>query len=355
MENSYSGRAAVVSIVATKSGAGKTTLIESLVKLLKNRGYRVGVLKHDVKKFEIDYPGKDSHRFTEAGADSVVIASPSKLAMIRRLEKERSIEELLWLFRDEDLVIVEGFRNNPYPKIEIHRKESDKGLLCTSPQHSHKNFIAVASDEPLDIGLPVLDIDDPAEIAGFIEDAFLKIINVPNMILIGSAGRNSGKTALALELIKRYKGQRTVVAVKVTSVEGDGRCIRGGDGCGACSSLEGGFEVVEEAESSSGKDTSLLLAAGADRVFWVKARRGQLKEAMREIMPLMPEGCVIICESNSLRKVVKPGVFVMVKTEAGVMKKSAAEVIGFADLVYENNLRDDFGSIAEEIDRKFAR
>jgi molybdopterin-guanine dinucleotide biosynthesis protein B len=174
MENSYSGSVPVVSIVATRSGAGKTTLIESLVRVLKGKGYRVGVLKHDVKKFEIDHPGKDSYRFTEAGADSVVIASPSKLAMIRRMEKEKSIGELLWLFREEDIVIVEGFRNNPYPKIEIHRRESDAGLLCTNPQHSHKNFIAVASDEPLDAGLPVLNIDDPAEISGFIEQVFLK-------------------------------------------------------------------------------------------------------------------------------------------------------------------------------------
>jgi hypothetical protein len=174
------------------------------------------------------------------------------------------------------------------------------------------------------------------------------ILEVPNMILIGSTGRNSGKTTLAAELIRRCRTERPVAAVKVTSVEGGGKCIRGGEGCGACSSLEGGFEISEETNTVGGKDTSLLLAAGADRVFWIKAKRTCLGEAIREVIPLLPQGCIIVCESNSLRKAVKPGVFVMVKTEGGV-KKSAEEVMGLADMVYENNLRDGFGSIVERI------
>jgi len=173
VENSYSNSVPVVSIVSARSGAGKTTLIEGIIKNLKSRNYRVGVLKHDVKKFEIDYPGKDSYKFTKAGADSVVIASPTKLAMIQNLEKEKSIEELMWLFRDEDIVIVEGFKNNNYPKIEIHRKEADGFLLCKSTQYGHRNFIAVASDEVLDLDIPALNINDAGEISAFIENYFL--------------------------------------------------------------------------------------------------------------------------------------------------------------------------------------
>jgi len=178
-----------------------------------------------------------------------------------------------------------------------------------------------------------------------------EILEVPNMILIGSTGRNSGKTTLAAELIRSYSPGRPVAAIKVTSVEGGGKCIRGGEGCGACSSLEGGYEISEETSRTGGKDTSLLLAAGADRVFWIKAKRSHLGEAIREVLPLLPKGCIIVCESNSLRKAVKPGVFVMVKTEGGI-KRSAEEVMGLADIVYENNLREGFGSIVERISRK---
>ena len=167
-------RVPVVSIVSAISGAGKTTLITGIIKNLKSRNYKVGILKHDVKKFEIDYPGKDSYKFTEAGADNVIIASPSKLAMIQNLQNKKSIEEMLWLFRDEDIVIVEGFKNNRYPKIEIHRKEAGSALLCKSPEHSHTDFIAVASDEDLDMDIPVLNIDDSVEISDFIEKLFLK-------------------------------------------------------------------------------------------------------------------------------------------------------------------------------------
>ena len=115
MGNSYSNRIPVVSIVGTKSGSGKTTLLEGIIKKLKSKNYKVGILKHDVQKFEIDYPGKDSYKFTEAGADNVVIASLSKLAMIQNLHKEKIIDEIMWLFKDEDIIIVEGFKNKNIP------------------------------------------------------------------------------------------------------------------------------------------------------------------------------------------------------------------------------------------------
>lgn len=174
MEDLYLNKVPVVSIVATKSGAGKTTLIENIIKILKSKHYKVGVVKHDVSKFEIDYPGKDSYRFTQAGADNVVIASKSKLAMIQRLEEEKRIDELLWLFNDVDIIIVEGFKNNSFPKIEIHRKEVDDNLLFKNPKFDISGFIAVASDEPLSINIPVLDIDNAEEISSFIENNILK-------------------------------------------------------------------------------------------------------------------------------------------------------------------------------------
>lgn len=174
MENLYLNKIPLVSIVATKSGTGKTTLLEGIIKKLKNKNYKVGILKHDVHKFQIDYPGKDSYKFTEAGADNVVIASESKLAMIQNLEVEKSIDELLWLFKDIDIIIVEGFKDNVHPKIEVHRKEIDKNLLYKNPKFNYTNFIAIASDEDLNVDIPIFNINDIEEITNFIENNFLR-------------------------------------------------------------------------------------------------------------------------------------------------------------------------------------
>ncbi len=171
MKNAYLSKkekSKIISIVATKSGTGKTTLIEGLIKILKERNYSVGVLKHDAHKFDIDKEGKDSYRFAEAGADNVIIASKEKLAMVQRLKEERTIADILPLFNNLDIVIVEGFKNNDYPKIEVHRKGVDDKLLCNNPNFNISSFIALASDELLNVNIPVLDINDISSIADFI-------------------------------------------------------------------------------------------------------------------------------------------------------------------------------------------
>lgn len=168
MVNSYLNKP-VLSIVATKSGTGKTTLIEKLIPILKNRGYKIGILKHDAHKFDIDKKGKDTYRFSEAGADNVIIASKDKLAMVKNLEEEKSIEDILKLFSEEDLIIVEGFKNNKYPKIEVHRAGVDTNLLCNNENFLIESFMAVASDEKLDVNIPVININDAEQIADFIE------------------------------------------------------------------------------------------------------------------------------------------------------------------------------------------
>lgn len=160
----------VISVVATKSGTGKTTLIEGLIQILKNRDYKVGVLKHDAHKFDIDKKGKDSYRFTEAGADNVIVASSEKLAMIQILKEERTIEDILPLFQGVDIVIVEGFKNNNYPKIEVHRKEVDDKLLYNDKNFNTSSFVAIASNENLTVNIPVLNINDIYEVADFIEN-----------------------------------------------------------------------------------------------------------------------------------------------------------------------------------------
>jgi len=177
MENSFSNKnrnPLILSIVATKSNTGKTTLIEKLIKTLKFRNYRVGVLKHDAHKFDIDKEGKDSFKFSAAGADNVIISSSVKLAMIQKLETEVPIDEVLLLFKDIDIVLIEGYKNNNYPKIEVHRKCVDSNLLCTNTNYNLSQFIALASDEELDVDIPVLDLDDVNLICDFIENNLIK-------------------------------------------------------------------------------------------------------------------------------------------------------------------------------------
>lgn len=177
MENLYLNKKekpAIVSIIATKSGMGKTTLVEALIKIFKSRNYTIGILKYDVKKFEIDREGKDSYKFSQAGADNVIIASPKKLAMIQVLEEEKTIEEVVTLFGDLDIVLIEGFKNNIYPKIEVHREEVDNNLLYENPKYDICNIIAIASDKNLDVSIPVLNLNDGISIADFIEYNIVK-------------------------------------------------------------------------------------------------------------------------------------------------------------------------------------
>jgi molybdopterin-guanine dinucleotide biosynthesis protein MobB len=154
--------------IVGNSGAGKTTLLERLIPALKGKGFRVGVVKHDAHRFDIDHPGKDSHRFTAAGADTMMITSAEKLAMVKRHAASPPVEELLErYFGDVDLVLVEGFRGSLLPKIEVHRKEFRSALICRG-ERNDPGLAAVASDEPLDLDVPILDLNDPGAIAEFI-------------------------------------------------------------------------------------------------------------------------------------------------------------------------------------------
>ena len=177
MENSSLNKLSkvkVISIVATKSETGKTTLIEALIPILKEKNYNIGVLKHDAHNFEIDKEGKDSYRFVKAGADKMVISSKEKIAMIEKTKEEKDVEEILELFIDMDLVIIEGYKNNGYPKIEVHRKEIDSKLLYENADVDKTKFLAIATNEKLNLNIEQLDINDVNKIAEFIEDKIIK-------------------------------------------------------------------------------------------------------------------------------------------------------------------------------------
>ena len=148
------------------------------------------------------------------------------------------------------------------------------------------------------------------------------------MLLIGSAGRNVGKTELACVLIRKFSKSSPIVGIKVTTIRAkDGKCPRGGRGCGVCSSLDGDFCITEEVDKNSNKDTVRLLKAGAGRVFWLRVMKTHLKEGLTALLDVVGPDAVFVCESNSLRQVVEPAVFLMVTArDSGAWKSTARDV-----------------------------
>ena len=159
----------IISIVG-RSNAGKTTLIEKLIPELTRRGYRVATIKHDVHGFAIDYEGKDSWRHKKAGARTTVISSPWKVAVIEDVKKDHTPAELRDRYiRDVDLILSEGYKGSPHPKIEVFRAALKSNLLCSQGD----NLIALASDQPREAGVPCFDINDVTGLVDLIEREFL--------------------------------------------------------------------------------------------------------------------------------------------------------------------------------------
>ncbi len=160
----------IVSIVG-KSDSGKTTLIEKLLPELTRRGYRIATVKHDVHGFEVDREGKDSWRHKRAGAHTVIISSPQKVAVIRDVDKDLRLDELRDKFiQDVDLIVSEGYKTDVQPKIEIFRKEKYTELLCTQDDR----LVAIVSNQTFNIGVPCFGLDDMKGLGDFIESKFLK-------------------------------------------------------------------------------------------------------------------------------------------------------------------------------------
>jgi molybdopterin-guanine dinucleotide biosynthesis protein B len=155
------------------SGTGKTTLLAKLIPVLKDRGLRLAVLKHAHHTFDIDQPGKDSYELRKAGAGQVLIASRHRIAFIKECSSpalEPSLDDVLPCLDPGslDLILVEGFKHESIPKIELHRPALGRPMIhATDP-----DVIAVASDAPIALvrELPLLDLNAPEEIAGFVLD-----------------------------------------------------------------------------------------------------------------------------------------------------------------------------------------
>ncbi len=147
------------------SGSGKTTLIEKVIPLLVREGLRVSLIKHAHHAFDVDHQGKDSWRHRNAGCTEVLVSSAHRWALMHELRgaPEPTLAEQLKRLSPCDIVIVEGFKFDPMPKIEVHRRAAAAPLLHPGDPH----VVAVATDEPLDTKLPQLPLDDGRAVMRF--------------------------------------------------------------------------------------------------------------------------------------------------------------------------------------------
>ncbi|MEN8656990.1 molybdopterin-guanine dinucleotide biosynthesis protein B [Marivita sp.] len=146
--------------------AGKTGLMERLVTEITGRGITVSTVKHAHHTFDVDHPGKDSHRHRVAGATEVLLASRNRFALMHELrdEEEPTLEDLLAKLLPVDLVLVEGYKRDRHPKVEAFRAETGNDLIAPGDP----TIRAVASDTPMELDRPVFDLNDTTAIANFI-------------------------------------------------------------------------------------------------------------------------------------------------------------------------------------------
>lgn len=159
----------VVSFIG-KPDCGKTTLLEKLLPKLTSKGYKVGVIKHHVHEFEMDKPGKDTWKLKQAGACVVALSSPTGLGIIRDTDYDTEIEELVHrYFFDMDIVFTEGYKQKPFPKIEIYRSS-----VHETPLERDNTWVAMVADKKTDDDLPHFQPGEIDPLAHFIEDRFIK-------------------------------------------------------------------------------------------------------------------------------------------------------------------------------------
>ncbi|MCR4292239.1 MAG: molybdopterin-guanine dinucleotide biosynthesis protein B [Candidatus Kuenenia sp.] len=170
-DNAMYAKTPIVSFVG-KSNSGKTTLIVKVIKELKSRGLRVATIKHTHHNVDMDTKGKDSWKHSQAGADAVIIVSENKMGLFRTTQKRVLLKEMVETYlRDFDIIILEGYKTEPIPKIEVFRTENSDQMVCRDDEH----LIAVIGDKDPMMNVPYLHIDaDVRKIVDFIM-SYLKI------------------------------------------------------------------------------------------------------------------------------------------------------------------------------------
>lgn len=143
------------------SNTGKTTYLEKLIPCLKRAGLKIAVLKHDGHDFQADIEGKDSWRFARAGADMVAVASEKRFALFQY--HSASIENILSYFSNVDLIITEGYKQGPFPKVALYRADSGRGLSVPP-----ESCLAIVGDYPKEVSCPVFPLDDPQPLTDYL-------------------------------------------------------------------------------------------------------------------------------------------------------------------------------------------
>jgi molybdopterin-guanine dinucleotide biosynthesis protein B len=167
----------VFSVISSKSNVGKTTALCHIIRELKSRGYKVATIKHHGYDFDIDHPGKDTWMHANAGADIVAISSPNKIAIIEKVEKEYTLDEVISKIENVDIIITEGYKWENKPKVEVFRKEISKEVFSKAQE-----LIAMITDTYIENDIPQFNFSEIKKLVDFIESKFLK--NTKNKAII---------------------------------------------------------------------------------------------------------------------------------------------------------------------------
>ncbi len=164
LSGSSAGKPPLVLMVGF-SDAGKTTVLEKLIPEFVRRGYRVGTIKHHHgPRLELDKPGKDSWRHKAAGAATAVVCSPTRIGMVRDVERDPRLEELLPLFQRTDIVLCEGYKTAPYPKVEVFRRQRVDSPICRNDPH----LLAIIGDRPQQADVPCFSWSESSRLCDFL-------------------------------------------------------------------------------------------------------------------------------------------------------------------------------------------
>jgi molybdopterin-guanine dinucleotide biosynthesis protein B len=193
-----------------RSDSGKTTLLGEVIAVLKQHGFKIAVIKH-AQNFELDKQGKDSWLFRQSGADTVILSSPTGLALLKMSDKDPAPQEIARLIdSDIDLILTEGFKKSRTTKIEVHRKAQGIGLLVPPEQ-----LLAVVTDEPLDVNVPQFTRDDIRGLVNLIERWLQKQPKEEIELQVND-------TVVPLNIFVRNIFSKTVIAM-VSSLKGIGK------------------------------------------------------------------------------------------------------------------------------------
>ncbi|PLX94582.1 MAG: hypothetical protein C0621_05235 [Desulfuromonas sp.] len=163
------------------------------------------------------------------------------------------------------------------------------------------------------------------------------------MLMIGSFGRNSGKTELSCALLRPLASHQPVTAVKVTTIDPATRCPQGGKGCGVCGDFSGAYRLCDEQNAPEEKDTGRLRAAGATRVLWLQVAADRLAEGWAALRAVLTPGEAVLCEANRLAMLVEPDLLLLVRRpDERAPKPSALMVEALADQIIASNAVTDF-------------